>query len=137
MYKKNKLLFVLPSFGFGGAEKNTLFLANYYVNIGYDVAIVVIINDIKLKEKLSPLVRFFNLNKIKMRNGLIPLIKILRAYKPTTVYVNLWPITLISLIAKFLAFNDAKFIFVEHINLRLGLEKSTKLEKLIAKIVAA
>lgn len=135
MNKKNlKILFILPSFGIGGAEKNTLYLANYYNKIGYDVSIVVFSNDIELMAYLNEEIEFHLINTIRLRDGLIKLIKIISEINPKIIFSNMWPITLISQLAKICTFSNAKLVMIEHINLSQGLENTSLFERILAKI---
>jgi GalNAc-alpha-(1->4)-GalNAc-alpha-(1->3)-diNAcBac-PP-undecaprenol alpha-1,4-N-acetyl-D-galactosaminyltransferase len=53
MLKHNKILFICPSLGRGGAERVLTLMANYWASEGKDVTIVVIINE-KISFELHP-----------------------------------------------------------------------------------
>lgn len=134
MNKKIKILFILPSFGVGGAEKNTLNLSNYYISKGYIVGVLVFTDDIELRKKLNPSIDFFQINSHRLRGGVWKAAKIIYKYKPNIIYANMWPITLISQFAKLISFSNANLIMVEHINLSSGLVLSSLFERFLAKL---
>ena len=130
-----KVLFLIPGLGIGGAEKNSVFLANSFIEKGIDVSISIFNGQKDLLSDLSPKVKVFEYRTLKLRNSIIPIIKIINIYSPDVVIGNMWPMTFYCFISYLFSFKKFKLIMVEHIFLSLGLKDSFLLEKIIARLV--
>ena len=91
---KIKILFIIPSLVRGGAEYNTIRLANYFASVGIEITILTIFNKLTLANDLSSKVEV----KVGDGNSFIGSIsmikKIINQSKPDVILSNQWPLNL-------------------------------------------
>ena len=113
-----RVVFFLWDFGRGGAEKVALSLSNYLCEQGNEVHILTINSKDQLSERLNREVRFTTFNKKRISSSLIPLIRFIRAEDIDCLISNVWPVTIVSVIASFFCSGfRQKLVLVEHCNL--------------------
>jgi glycosyltransferase involved in cell wall biosynthesis len=126
------ILFVLPSLTIGGAEINTVKLANYLVAQGYEVHILILLQDIRAAYLLDTRVSLTSLGSSRYIFALPRLITTLRRIDPSYVLANLWPITLIVFIAHLARpLGFSRLILVEHIDISKGLQSASLQERIL------
>lgn len=105
----------LPDLRGGGAERVCIHLANAFVSRGLAVDIVLMRSEGELMESLDPRVNVVDLAVPRVRHLLRPLVGYLRDRKPTALLANMWPLTVIAVLARRLAGYTGRIVTVEHI----------------------
>lgn len=110
-----KLLSILmPDLHGGGAERVAVNLANALAARGYRVDMVLLRSRGELLETLSPQVRVMSLNALRVRQALWPLVRYLRDTRPDAFLANMWPLTVMAVIARRLANVRTRVVVTEH-----------------------
>lgn len=104
----------LPHLHGGGAERVAVNLANSFVERGYAVDMVLLSASGQLVDDLRPEVRVVDLQVQRMRGALPPLVRYLRRVRPKAVLANMWPLTIVAILAKLLAQVESVLVVVEH-----------------------
>jgi glycosyltransferase involved in cell wall biosynthesis len=86
MNKNHLILFLLPRFSGGGAERVTLNLLTELYNRGYSVAIIVFDSSGPLLSMVPKAVPVYNLDKITLRKSIISLIKKVKQLNPNIIF---------------------------------------------------
>lgn len=81
-FKKKKIVFFTPSLDVGGIENVFITYANYMANKEYLVSYVCCRKNGLLEKNLSSKIIIYNLGDIKLRNSLIPIVRILKKIQP-------------------------------------------------------
>jgi len=132
---KNKTLIILPDLRIGGAEKNSVLIANELYLQGVDV-VFVLKNDLNSYSfMLNPKIKIISLNVNRLRNMFIPLIKVLKDEKPELIIASMWPLTTITLISLIISKVRSKIYFIEHVPLFVSRKYETKSSKFIMKLL--
>lgn len=84
-----RILFVLPSFNGGGAERVTLHLANGLAQRGRDVHLAVLGASGAYKNNVSPALVLHDLQRSRLRKGLGALLKTIRTLRPDVIFSTL------------------------------------------------
>lgn len=111
--QKKKILFVIPSFSGGGAERVVLNIISHLEKNKYEISLV-LFN--KKGQYLSLLPDYIKIYDLKKRNALsmikliCSLTKLLREYKPDSVVSFLYYSNIITMISKLLSFRKFKLI---------------------------
>jgi glycosyltransferase involved in cell wall biosynthesis len=117
---KSKIAVFLPHMHNGGAERVVLTLTNYWVALGFRVEIILLQKRGELLSLISKRIKIVDLKVGRVRYALIPLIKILSREKPDIFWVNMWPLTAISILAKVFLPSSTKIFLTEHESLSLA-----------------
>jgi glycosyltransferase involved in cell wall biosynthesis len=112
--KKPRLAFLITNMKGGGAEKVTLNLANGFCLRGYHVDLILFQTEGVFLNGLLPSIRIISLNVQSLRHGLLPLIRYIRKAKPKFLFANMWPISIIAMIAKLFSGMNLRVLIVEH-----------------------
>ena len=80
------ILFILPSFSGGGAERVVINIFSRLYLQGYDVNMVVFCADGPLLEMLPDGVKIYNLKTYTLKRSIIPLIQKVRKLEPKLVF---------------------------------------------------
>ena len=113
-----KVVFFLWDFGRGGAETVAFNLSNYLCEKGNEVHILTINSKDELSGRLDKRVRFTTFNKKRIISSLIPLIRFMRTENIDCFISNVWPVTVVPVIAGFCCPGfHKKMILIEHCNL--------------------
>lgn len=92
---KNKVLFLITALGYGGAETQTILLANGLAAKGYNVMIISILDTTDLKDKLDASVRFETLDNRKYMDfaAFRKLQKLYAEFRPDNFFmIDLYPL---------------------------------------------
>lgn len=132
---KHKTLIILPDLRIGGAEKNSVLIANELYSKGMDV-VFVIKNDLNSYSfMLNPKIKIISLKVKRIRNMLIPLAKVLNEESPKIIISSMWPLTSITLFSLMISKVRSKLYFIEHVPLFVSRKYETNSSKLIMKLI--
>jgi hypothetical protein len=98
----------------GGAERVALNLVNAFVDRGLRVELVMFQAHGVLLPLVDPRVRIVDLDADRIRNGVLPLVRHLRATRPRAMLAHVWPLTTIAVAARELARVPTRLVTVEH-----------------------
>ena len=132
-----RIVFFLWDFGQGGAETVVFHLSNYLSDKGHDVRILTINSKDQLSQRLNTKVRFTTFNKRRIISSLIPAIRFMRSENTDCFVANMWPLTVVSVIANFFCSGFRQKLFlIEHVNLgeESKQEHRSKLFKLFQRL---
>jgi glycosyltransferase involved in cell wall biosynthesis len=104
----------LPDLRFGGAERVVVNLANGFLERGYSVEMVLMSATGEFLSDLRPGIRVVDLQVKRMRWLLPALLRYLRQARPTAVLACMWPLTVLTLIARLLVRVPMRIVVAEH-----------------------
>ena len=109
-----KISVILPNLLGGGAEKNFILLAEEWQKKKIKTDFILLKKEGVYFDKLPKNTKIFNLNASKIRHSFLPIYNFLKKTDTDVVLVNLWPLTIITIIANLLLFKKHHIIFIEH-----------------------
>jgi glycosyltransferase involved in cell wall biosynthesis len=112
--KQRRLTIIIPDLRGGGAERVVVNIANYLIIRNYKVDLILLLEKGEFLNDLHKDVNIVNLNVKRLKNSCIPLLKYFINNKPDNILVNMWPLTIITIMAKILTFSRARIFVVEH-----------------------
>ena len=122
-----RIVFFQWDFGRGGAETVAFNLANYLCEKGNEVHVLTINSKDQLSERLNKEVRFTTFNKKRIFSSLFPLIRFIRTENIDCFISNVWPVTVVSVIASFFCSGFRQKLFlIEHCNLGEEFKQKSK-----------
>ena len=130
---KKKALIILPDLRIGGAEKNSVLIANELYKNGMDVVFVLKNNSNSYSYLLNANIKIISINVKKLRTIILPLAKIINKAKPQIIVSSMWPLTSLSLISLFISRVRSKIYFIEHVPLFISRNYETKSSKFMMK----
>ena len=113
LLKDNKISFIIPSFEYGGAEKNLINLANYFHKKKYKTEFLVINDKGPMKSFLEPGINVINFNKSKSSYAIFKLLKYFFKNQPSYHFSSIRNLNILSLICSFISFKKFKIIIRE------------------------
>ena len=108
-----KISFLLPSFEYGGAEKNMILLANLFSQKGYNIDIVVIKDKGGLKNSINNKINIINLNKSRSLFGIIKLIQYFNKSNSLYHFTSIAHLNLVSIFCSFFTKKNINIIVRE------------------------
>ena len=130
-----RIVFFQWDLGRGGAEKVAFYLSNYLSKKGNEVHILTINSKDQLSEGLNKEVRFTTFNKKRISSSLIPLIRFIRTENIDCLISNVWPVTMVSVVASFFCSGfRQKLVLVEHCNLNEDFKHKSKLFRFFLRL---
>ena len=130
-----RIVFFQWDFGRGGAETVAFSLSNYLCEKGNEVHVLTINNRDQLSERLNREVRFTTFNKKRIISSLIPLIRFMRTENIDCFISNVWPVTIVSVVASFFCSGfRKKLLLIEHCNLGEEFKRRSKLFRLLLRL---
>lgn len=108
-----KISFILPSFKYGGAEKNLINLANYFYNKNYKVDILVINNHGLMNDLLLPKINVINFNKSKSSYAIFQLAIYFYKNQPSFHFSSIRNLNILSIVCSILSLKKVKIIIRE------------------------
>ena len=130
--KNKKISFLIPSFNYGGAEKNAVLLSNYFIEKNYNVDILVINDTGILKERLNQKIKVINLKSSRSLYSIFKIVKYLNNEKPNILFSTLVNLNAISVISKKIAKHKFLLILREANIIRYKYENEFKITNLIS-----
>ena len=95
------VLFFIYDLGIGGAEKNTVKLANYLVSKGLNVSILTLSDENLLENKISSKINLHSLGSKKIFGNFGKIFYFLKNNSFDIAFVNVWPLPRCLLFANF------------------------------------
>ena len=132
--KITSIVFLIPTLGVGGAEKNVVMLANYFACKGVQVEVWYCTNPDALSSDLDPRVKCSSFNLSRMARSLLPMIRLMRQRSVTLFIANLWPFNLLAWVAFRFSHPSNRLVLVEHIHLSSGITQSGFIERFAARV---
>ena len=133
--RRIRIVFFLWDFGQAGAETVVLHLSNYLSDKGHEVRILTINSKDQLSQRLNTEVRFTTFNKKRIISSLIPLIRFMRTENIDCFVANMWPLTVVSVIANFFCSGFRQKLFlIEHGDLGEEHKNRSKLFKFFQRL---
>ena len=130
-----RIVFFQWDFGRGGAETVAFNLSNYLCEKDNEIHVLTINSKDQLSERLNKKVRFTTFNKKRIFSSLIPLIRFMRTENIDCFVANVWPVTLVSVMASFFCSGFRQKLFlVEHCNLNEEFKHKSKLFKFLLRL---
>ena len=116
---KKEVSILVFDLNIGGTEKVMVNLANYLSDNNCNVNILMVGRNNYLQRELLPNVSVIAFNKNRIYSSLFDLIKYIRAQKIDCFISNVWPLTILTVLAGFFKrnFNKKKVVLVEHCHL--------------------
>jgi glycosyltransferase involved in cell wall biosynthesis len=109
-----RIALVLPDLGGGGTERVALTLTEGMLARGHEVDVVLL----RAEGELLPLVpseaRIIDLKATRVRDALRPLARYLREQRPDAVQARMWPVTVLTILARMLARSRARLVVSDH-----------------------
>lgn len=111
---KKTIAIVMPDLKFGGAERVAVNLANSLSQRNYNVHFIMLEATGEFLKELKSEIKIFDLKAKQIRGCIIPLIKYLWVYKPDSMLLSMWPLTIIGIIARWLSRVNTRIVVSEH-----------------------
>lgn len=114
MDKTRHITVFLPDLSDGGAERVSVNLANHLVQRGYAVDMLLASASGPFINHLRKEIHLVDLQASRMRHAMFPLIRYLKSAKPDAMLVCMWPLTVLSVIARQIARVSTRLVLAEH-----------------------
>lgn len=108
---------LLPDLRGGGAERVSLNLANEFAARGFSVDLVLMQAAGDLLPLLDERVNVVPLGANRMLGIALPLTRYLRQARPSALLANMWPLTVLSVLARASSRSKTRLVLVEHVTL--------------------
>jgi glycosyltransferase involved in cell wall biosynthesis len=133
--KCHKIAIVLPNLKIGGTEKMRVLLANYWLSKGYDIEFVLINGqDSVLNDQLSPQIKVIDLACGRFYKSVLPLTMYIRNSDASVMLSAMWPLTIISILAKIFSLSRIPLVFSEHSILSKSFAHKNKIHKFLMRL---
>jgi glycosyltransferase involved in cell wall biosynthesis len=130
-----RIVFFLVDFGQGGAETVVLRLCNYLSDKGHEVLVLTIKSKDQLSQRLNTEARLTTFSKTRIMGSFIPLIRFMRTENIDIFFANMWPLTVVAVMASFFCPGFRRKLFlIEHANLGEESKQRSKLFKLSQRL---
>ncbi len=131
---KKKVLIILPDLRIGGAEKNSVLIANELYKKKFEIIFVIKNNINQYSDLLNSNIKVYSLEVKKLRNIIFPLKKILNIEKPNLIIASMWPLTSLTLLSLFMSGLKSHLYFIEHVPLFTSRKYETNSSKIFMKL---
>jgi len=131
----NRIGIILPSLAAGGAERVMINYANYLADCGYKVSIIILKNNFTLEELIDKSVTQVRLGNTSYKENIISIKKIFDSDAYKVVYVTMFHVNLMALIAKTLSKKKIPVIIREANTLSIELASFSWLKRYIFYIL--
>lgn len=120
--------YLLPA---AGLEILTIGLIKEFVRNGLEVDLILVNEANEVDPNLLPGVNIINLRRNRLIKALLPISKLIRQKKYDGMYVAMWPLTVIAVVAKLISFQPLKLIISDHNLLSFQYDYFSKLRKFL------
>jgi len=110
----DRLAFLLPDMGGGGAERVALSLIKSFVARGYRVDLLLMSVRGELLPLLPAEVEIIDLGATRIRGVVRPLAKYLARARPAALHISMWPLTVAGVIAGLVSRSRTRIIVADH-----------------------
>ncbi len=132
---KKKILIILPDLRIGGAEKNSVLIANELSDKNFEIIFVIKNNINEYGSLLNKNIKIYKLQVDKLRSIIFPLKSIILKEKPLLIISSMWPLTSLTFISLLLARVKSNLYFVEHVPLFTSRKYETNSSKFFMKLL--
>ena len=132
-----KVCIFAPNLQVGGAEKVALCLANQLVLEGYLVELLLVEAKGELLKNVSSDIQVLTLGAKRLRNAFIPLLKYFSKNSPDILIAIMWPLTSMSILAKYITLSSTKVIVSEHTTWSRSHLVSDRLRRYLVRLTMA
>lgn len=112
--KSRNISLLLPDLRGGGAERVAVNLANAFVQRGHSVDMVLLSAIGELVSELDPKVNIVDLKVSRLRSATFPLVRYLRRARPAVLLACMWPLTVLTILARVLSRMQTRVVVAEH-----------------------
>lgn len=128
---------VLPSLSGGGAERLHINLIKDWLENGHDVTLISLLKADE-KEDITSLVptkcSLIRFEKERLRDSIPMIIKHFLFNKYDVILAAIWPVTVITIIASILSFQNSKIFISEHTTLSISRDRELNIPEYVIKI---
>lgn len=132
---KNKITVIIPTLGYGGAEKNIINLSEEWLKYGYSITIICMNNKGELITELNKKIELIDLKIKKISSFIVPLINYFTKNEAHIILVNIWPLNSYALIAGAIAKFKGCIYITEHNNIEKSYIKNNLFKKIYYRIL--
>lgn len=129
-----QITIILPSLIGGGAERISLDLATHWSSLGIKVVFVLLQDIGELSSEVPSCIHVHSLNAPRLRQAFLPLIRYLKSDYSDVIWVGLWPLTSIAVVAWKIANHPGKIVTTDHNNLTHSCIKHLGLNPLLLNL---
>lgn len=116
-----RIAIVLPSLlPLGGAERVAIDFAGLLLDLGFRVDLICVNEPGDLAAALPAGCRGFNLRARRLATAVWPLARYLREERPDAIQCNMWPLTVVAVVARMLARSPAELVVSDHSQLSMA-----------------
>ncbi len=127
---RKRIACFLPNMSGGGAERVMLASIRDLVAHGHQVDLVVMDSQGELMPLLPPEVRVIDFKTTRIRATLMPLVRYLRRERPDALHAQMWPMTVLGVLAHRLARSDALLMISDQVALSSHMSSPRQLSAL-------
>lgn len=109
-----KVAFLLPDMGGGGSERVVISLLEAFVADGHDVHLVLGRARGEFLPMVPRQVRVVDLAAPLTRSAIAPLARYLRRERPDTLQASMWPMTIVAIVARMIAWVPTRLVISDH-----------------------
>ena len=109
-----RLAFLLPDMGGGGAERVALTLIKHSLAMGHPVDLLLLKAGGELLPLVPPQVNVVDLKAARIRDAVRPVANYLTSARPAGMQVSMWPLTVAGVIAHMLSRSNARIVVSDH-----------------------
>ena len=117
---RKRVAVILPNLAGGGAERMHLDLAREWLKGGVDVDFVLLSKDGELLDLVPEGSRVVDLEALRFRDALWPLMRYIREVRPDVVLAAMWPLTVVAALAGRLAGGGRRIVVSDHAPLSIS-----------------
>lgn len=128
---RQRVAIVLPDLRGGGAERLHVNLAHDWLRRGFRVEFALMCRTGELLDVLHDDIGVTDLKVTRARSLLLPLIKYLRENRPDVTIAAMWPLTVISVVAWFLAGRPGRLFVSDHSQMSISAVQELKVPALL------
>lgn len=122
--KKTKVLFIIPTLGYGGSERILITLCRCFDQTKFDLSLALVSEGGPFRSMVPPWVNVFDLNLGRVRHAAIPLLRLIKRLNPDAILSFLGHLNLLILALRSFISKRTKLIIRESTIVKVNLEAS-------------